>query len=47
MEVARLVNDEESNLQIQSSKGRILDTIAAYMVNSCQRKVAGVILCLD
>ena len=26
------------------SKGRTLDTYASYMVNSCQEKVAGVIV---
>ena len=36
MEVARLL--------IRSPMGRTLDTHATYMVNSCQGKVAGVIL---
>ena len=37
---------EEENLQIQSPKGRTLDTYATYMVNTCQGKVAKVILWL-
>ena len=40
MEVARLVNDEESPM------GRILDIHAPHMVNSCQGKVAG-LLCIN
>ena len=39
IEVARLVNDGKKPLQI-----RTLETHATYMVNSCQGKVAGVIL---
>ena len=38
------LNDEETDLQIPSPNGRILATHVTYMVNSCQRKIAGVIL---
>ena len=44
MEVARLVNDEENGCRFEVQKGRTLDTHVTYMVNSCQGKVAGVIL---
>ena len=47
MAIARLVNDEENGCRFEVKKGRKLDTHATYMVNSCQGKVAGVILCLS
>ena len=45
MKVARFVHGEENDCRFDvHNHGRTLDTPAAYMVNSCQGIVAGVIL---
>ena len=43
MEVARLLMMKKTTGDLKS-KGKTLDTHATYMVNSCQGKVAGIIL---